>query len=116
MKASYKKRYKSLLNSLGAGIVVHDKNAKVIDYNKKAKEILELDEQLIRDSQTFPESWCFLSEDGEQLHVDSYPVHQILQNGDPISEQVVGISQNDDQSTSWFKVSGLPITDEMGAI
>lgn len=42
MKATYQNRYKSLLNSLNAGIVVHDTDSRIIDYNQKDLELLKL--------------------------------------------------------------------------
>jgi len=116
MKASFKKRYKSLLNSLSAGIVVHNTDTKIIDCNQKAKEILGLEEESLNNYSALPESWHLINEEGEELPVESYPVHRILQNGNPVDEQIIGIRQNNDHSEAWFRVSGLPILDEKGEI
>lgn len=116
MKASYQKRYKSLLNSLAVGVVVHDKEGKIVDYNQKAKEILELNDNLLRDSQARSEHWSFVNEEGELLSEDSYPVNQILKTGEPVSERITGIIHEGKNDTLWFKINGLPIKNEIGEI
>lgn len=81
MKASYKKRYKSLLNSLNAGIVVHDTETRVKDYNQRAEEILGLNLELFKEESTAEYSWYFVDEEEKPLQKDLYPVNQILQTG-----------------------------------
>lgn len=107
MKASYKKRYKSLLNSLSAGIVVHDTHSRIIDYNQKAKEIFGFNTE----NTDSVDNWCLLDENGALLSSNNYPVNQILQTGEPISEKVIGLKKQD-KSVAWLKVNGHSVKDQ----
>ncbi len=70
--------YRSTLEDLLVGVVVHDANSQIIDFNKEACRLLGLSSvQMLGKVATDP-AWKFVTEQGESIPLKDYPVYRVL--------------------------------------
>jgi PAS domain S-box-containing protein len=111
-----KERYRSLLDHLEAGIVVHAPDTSIVLNNPKAAELLGLSESQMRGKTAMDKAWKFVNEDNTTLSIDQYPVNRIVKSKRPIKNQVLGIHQPGKIDVTWVTVNGFPKLDNTGNI
>lgn len=109
-------RFRALLASLDAGVVIHDSNTVIVDFNRKALEILGLSESQLTGKSAYDPEWHFVDENHQTLPVDEYPVNKILKSAEPFSDAVLGIISSNGSGTKWVSVSGTPLFTSNGAL
>ena len=109
-------RYRSLLNSLDAGIIVHAPNTEIILCNSKAAELLGIDNSEIVGLQVSNDIWEFLFEDKSIMPYDSYPVSQIIATKETLKNFVMGVIHSKTKVITWILVNGYPDLDQSGNI
>ncbi|RZM77144.1 sensor domain-containing protein [Leptolyngbya iicbica] len=103
-----------LLESIQAGVVVHDGNGTVINSNTIAQSMLGLtSEQMLGKELTDP-AWTFLREDGSPLPVEEYPAARVLATQKTVHNLVVGIQHGPTAEPIWVLNSAHPEFDETG--
>ena len=102
-------RYRSLLMSLEAGIVVHAPDTSIITSNPKASEILGLSKDQMKGKLSIDPRWQFLLEDSTPLSLDLYPVMQLLNSKMPLRNMVIGVSRPETNDVVWVIVNGFPV-------
>ena len=111
-----KERYRSLLDNLDVGIVVHAPDTSIVMNNPKASELLGLSEAQMRDKKAIDEAWRFVDEDNISLSIDKYPVNHVVNSKRPIKNQILGIRQPGKSDIRWVTVNGFPKLDSTGNI
>jgi PAS domain S-box-containing protein len=109
-------RYRSLLGSLEAGIVVHAPDASIIMNNSRASELLGLNDDQLRGKTAIDPAWKFVDEDNIPLLIEDYPVNQVVSGKQPIKDQILGIHQPSTNDIVWVSVTGFPVLDNSGGI
>jgi PAS domain S-box-containing protein len=109
-------RYRSLLNNLDAGIVVHAPDTSIVMNNVRASELLGLSSDQMKGKAAIDLAWQFIHEDNTPLTLDEYPVNRIVIGKQSIKNQVLGIHQSDKNDVVWVTVSGFPVLDAQGEI
>lgn len=110
------RRFRSLLESLNAGVVIHDANTQIVEFNSKALEILGLTKEQITGKTAFDPHWHFIDENHQILSVDEYPVNRVLETGKRLPATLFGICTENCTSVTWVSVSGSPIKNPDGAV
>jgi PAS domain S-box-containing protein len=109
-------RYRGLLNSLDAGILVYSPNSTIILSNPKANELLGLTDAEIVGKKVTDYVWECLFEDKSIMPYSSYPVSQIIATKEPLKNFVMGVIHPKTKVIRWILVNGYPDLDQSGNI
>jgi PAS domain S-box-containing protein len=109
-------RYRSLLQNLDAGIVVHAPDTSILMSNHRASELLGLTDDQMRGKTAIDPAWKFIDEANTPLPLEKYPVNRIVRSKKPIKNQILGIQQPGQNDVVWVTVNGVPILNDEGGI
>jgi PAS domain S-box-containing protein len=109
-------RYRNILQSIQAAVVVYGADARVLAANAKAMELLGLTESRLADRSTLPKGWRFVDEAGRTLPVLDFPVNQVIARKQPVRNKTIGIRRPDLEDLIWVTVSSDPVFNREGAI
>jgi PAS domain S-box-containing protein len=102
------KQYRTLIENLHAGVIVHRSDTSIILCNQTASEMLGLTMDQLLGKTAIDPDWHFSNNDGEIMPLESYPVNQVIASQQPIENLVVGINRPSDQSKIWVLVNAFP--------
>lgn len=102
---------RNLLNNLDAGVVVHDSQTKIINYNPRALELLGLNEDEIKGKEAIDPYWKFIDENEKDLSIENYPVNIVLNTKTDLKRMLMGVVRPQTNDTIWLLVNGFPIFD-----
>ncbi|NIY76105.1 diguanylate cyclase [Thalassospira sp. HF15] len=105
------KLHKRLLDSLAEGVVVHDANGAVVEFNNTALEILGLTSDELTHKVPLRDGWGFIREDGTPLARGELPGRTVLVTGKREYGVVLGIKRPDD-AFAWIRVNAEPLHNE----
>jgi diguanylate cyclase (GGDEF)-like protein/PAS domain S-box-containing protein len=109
-------QYRTLINNLPVGIVVHAPDTSILLSNPMASQLLGLSfDQMIGKTAIDP-AWSFQHEDGLPLALAEYPVNRVLSTGQPVKGQIVGISRPDLTELTWALCNAYPVRETDGHI
>ncbi len=109
-------RYKSLLQYLETGIVVHAPDSSIIMSNPKASELLGLTNAQMLGKVAIDPDWKFVNVDNTKMLLENYPVQQIINTKKAIKDQILGIQKTANHTIIWVNVNGFPVLDNNGEI
>jgi two-component system sensor histidine kinase/response regulator len=109
-------KYRALVQELPVGVVVHDAETKVIAWNDKALEMLDLSGDQIEGLEARNPAWWFLREDGSTLPVESYPVCQALACRQAVRDFLLGIPRCVQGDVVWAVGTAVPVLDAEGQV
>ena len=109
-------RYRGLLNNLDAGIVVYAPDNTILVSNKKAAELLGLNDVQMGAISASAPNRCFLNEDNSIMQVENYPVNQIIASKQPLKNFILGVKNPVTTLVSWHLINGFPAIDSYGNI
>ena len=115
-KEESEKRYTGLIENLDSGVVVHAKDTSIISSNDKASKLLGISHDKLDGKFAFDPDFSFVSESGEKLELDEYPVNLIITSGQPIKDIVIGINHAKLNYVTWVSVNGFPRFDDNNEI
>ncbi|MDJ0657873.1 MAG: PAS domain S-box protein [Crocosphaera sp.] len=105
-------KYRSLINNLNAGVVVHAPDTSIIICNKTACDLLGLTTDQMLGKTAIDPHWYFFQEDGQRMQLEDYPVNKIIRTQTAIENYIVGIHHPLNQSEVWVLVNGFPCFDK----
>ena len=94
-------RYRSLLENLSSGVVVHRADTTVEMANAMAAHLLGLTQDQMMGKAALDPDWRFVREDGTPMPLDDYPVNRVLSSGEPLRNFVVGVCQHGCAEPTW---------------
>ncbi len=109
-------RYRSLLTNLDAGIVVHSPDTSIIMNNRKASELLGLNEDQMKGRMAFDPGWKFVNENRVPLPIEEYPVNQVAATRMPFGNEILGVIRSPGNDLVWLTVNGFPVFDAHGKL
>ena len=109
-------RYRSLMTSLEAGIVVHAPDTSIIMNNPRASELLGLIGEQIKGRVAIDPGWKFIFQDGTPLRLEEYPVNRVIESGKSISNLILGVVHSAGNPVVWLTVNGIPAFDDRGEL
>lgn len=109
-------RWRSLLQTVDVGVIVHDPETRIVASNPAAQAVLGLTEQQMRGKAAIDPAWQFVKEDGAPMPLDSYPVSQVVSTGRAVRSMVVGVVRPDRPEITWALVNADSVYDSDGAL
>ncbi len=108
--------YRSLLENLSSGVVVHRADTSILLSNPKAASLLGLTQDQMLGKAAPDPDWCFLRDDGSPMALDGYPVNRVLATGEPLQNYVAGVRHPGRSEATWVICNAYPVHDEEGRI
>lgn len=102
-------RYRSLIENLSAGVVVHGADTRILLSNSRASELLGLTEGQMQGMTAVDPYWRFVNADGATAPLDDYPVNRVLASGEALSNLVVGVCRAEHADPVWLLCNGYPV-------
>jgi len=103
--------YRTLLDNLNAGVVVHASDTSIISANSAACNLLGLSEDQMKGKKATDPQWKFVNLDNSDMPVDEYPVNRILSTQEPLRSMVVGVNRPQSDGVVWLLVNGCSVPD-----
>ncbi len=110
------KRYRAIMTNIEAGFVVHAPDTSIIMCNKRASDLLGLDEEQLRGRKSIDPRWKFIHEDGTPLTFDEYPVNKILKSNKDLKMYQGGVVRPATEDIVWLLVNGCALKDDYGNV
>jgi PAS domain S-box-containing protein len=101
-----------LLANLQAGVVIHSADTSILDCNPIAEKLLGLTLDQMRGKVASDSYWEFVTENGEKLLLDNYPVSKVLARKKAIEPIILGLQAAKYNDIKWLLVNGYPIFDK----
>jgi|GEM_PF-1054273 len=108
--------YRTLVENLMVGIVVHDASSAIILSNITACQILGLTDEQMKGKSSIDPAWGFVKEDLSVMPVEDYPANVVLASGKPLNNYLVGVCRPDLAHLTWSICNGYPVFDQYGKI
>ncbi|MCF7915142.1 MAG: sensor domain-containing diguanylate cyclase [Spirochaetaceae bacterium] len=100
--------YRSVIAAMEEGIVIYNRNGKIVTYNRSAEQILGLTrDQLLGRTSTDPR-WRAVHQDGSPYPVEEHPAIITLQSGEPQHGVILGVHKPDG-GLAWISVNSQPV-------
>ncbi len=105
------KRSRIRIDKIQAGVVIYDKETRVIKCNPKIQEWLGLSESQMFGKDTLDPVWDFLDEERLPMAREFHPVSLVKESLKPLRDYLMGV-QRSDGALLWFVVNGDPVFDD----
>ena len=108
LKAS-ENEYKSTLDNLLIGVIVHAGDTSIILSNPEATNILGLTYDQMLGKKSNDPAWSFMHEDLTIMKVKDYPVSKVFLTKKPLYNYILGINRPDRNYITWVLVNAIPV-------
>jgi PAS domain S-box-containing protein len=113
---SSEQQYRSLLENLSSGVVVHSPDTSILLSNSMAGNLLGLTQDQMLGKTAPDPDWCFLQEDGTPMPLKDYPVNRVIASGERLQNYVVGVRRPDRPEPTWVLCNAYPVLDDQGKL
>ncbi|MEI6734017.1 MAG: PAS domain-containing protein [Comamonadaceae bacterium] len=113
---SSEQRYRSLLENLSSGVVVHRPDTSIVLSNSMAGTLLGLTQDQMLGKTAPDPHWCFLKDDGPPLPLTDYPVNRVIASGERLQNYVVGVRHPGRTEPTWVICNAYPAFDDDGKL
>lgn len=97
-----------LLSSLDAGVVVCDRDGRIVQWNATAARLVGMAEEHLAGRRFADGSWKARRLDGSRLTARDNPVRTVFDTGERSTAEVIGVSRPDG-TRAWVSVTALPV-------
>jgi len=101
-------RYRSLVNNLSSGMILHDGDGSIIMSNPSAERLLGLSADQMIGRTSIDPIWHTVHEDGSAFPGETHPISIVLQTGRAVSDVVMGVYKPD-KSLTWILINAQPV-------
>ncbi len=101
-------KYKTVVESLSEGVILINAAGLIVTANRKATEILRVEEEIMIGSTLASSDWKAIKEDGSLFPLEEYPAIVSLSAGTVSNDVVMGIT-HEDESITWLSINTRPI-------
>jgi PAS domain S-box-containing protein len=98
----------TLISHLHAGVVVHDRDTRIILSNEQASVLLGFPADQLQGKTANDPDFKFISDDGAPLPLDQYPVNMVIADHMPVRNYVMGVVHRPDKTRVWLLVNAFP--------
>ena len=102
-------KYRTLVDSLHAGVVVHASDTSITLSNATASELLGLSPEQMRGRVAIDPAWRFVRGDDTPMPLPEYPVNQVISTQCPVTNLTLGIDRPVTKDRVWVLVNAYPI-------
>ena len=110
------KEYRSTLNDLRTGVVVHANDTRILLSNPEAGRILGLTHEQMTGKTAMDPAWRFVHGDSTVMKAENYPVNRVLLTRSPLHDYLLGINRPDKNHITWVIVNATPVFADDGEI
>jgi len=96
-------KYRSLVESIQVGVVVHAPDSSILFANLQASQLLGLTQDQMLGKTIIDPDWHFIREDGTRMPLDEYPASHALATDEPLFSQTLGIMRPDQKEPVWVQ-------------
>lgn len=101
-------RYQQLMESIDKGILVQDKDGRILSGNPAAMRMFGIEHgERLADALRF-ERWLVVDERGKQIHFEDMPPMRALRNGQTVESTLLGLYHRHSKQLSWLSVTSVP--------
>lgn len=111
--AASEHRFRTMIESLGEGLVVHASDGRITHVNASACRMLGLTVEQFLGLAPHDDRWRAIDENGNDLPGERHPAAITLATGQPVKNYVMGVRKSDGSRT-WLLVSAIPFPDDDG--
>ena len=101
--------FRSTIEDLQVGVVVHDADSSILLSNPQAQHLLGLTEEQIAGKAAIDPAWCFVRENLSVMKADDYPVSRAITTREKVSNITLGIQRPDREKITWVLASAMPV-------
>jgi two-component system, cell cycle sensor histidine kinase and response regulator CckA len=101
-------RYRSLVTALSDGVVMVDRETRIVACNASAERILALPAGQLIGLRLDQSDWSSVHEDGSPFLSQDFPVLKALRTGQPQSDVVMGLPRPDGRML-WISINSQPV-------
>ncbi len=105
-----------LLEDLPIGVVVHGPDSAVLSVNPKASGMLGLSADQLKGKLASDPCWRFCRIDGSPMPEQEYPVNQVLDSGQALHDEVIGVGPTQGGRARWLLCNADLVRDQSGQI
>ena len=109
-------RYRTMLQGLEAGVIVHGADGRVTVFNAKALELLGATEQQMFRRDPREAIWRRVRQDGSPLAEAELPFMRALTSRQPVREAILGLHRPDRRDLQWMMVNANPVLTAAGEV
>lgn len=107
-------RFRTLVDNLQVGVVVHGAHSEMLLYNQTALDVLGLTAEQILGRDSFDPRWAVIHEDGSPFPGDQHPAVVCVRTGKPVRDVIMGVFHPGSGTRVWLLVSASPEFDASG--
>ena len=105
---SSEERYRLLLDAVDKGILVQDRDGRVLSANAAAARCFGFSEAELRSGGFAIDEWSLVDEAGQPLRWSEVPAQRALHSGRVVDSTLIGVYSPRVQGVSWFSVTAVP--------
>ncbi|MCB8748128.1 EAL domain-containing protein [Rhodoferax sp. U2-2l] len=109
-------QYRSLIENLASGVVVHRADGSVSLANPMAALLLGLTQEQQEGKTALDPDWCFVQDDETLTPLQEHPVNRVLATGQPLQNHVLGVRHPGRTEPTWLIGNAFPMRDAQGKI
>lgn len=102
-------RFRSTVNNLLVGVVVHAPDSTVLLSNPQASLLLGLSAKQMQGKQALHPDWHFVYEDRSVVKFEDYPVRRVVATGERFVYECMGIQKPGCADITWVTGSAIPV-------
>lgn len=109
-------RYRSIVETVDAGVIVVDASYHVITANPSAKRFLGLSNDLsFDDTGQLDRRWPMIDTEGNIIGLENLPERTVLQTGNPVRGEIQGVCPPTG-GVRWYRVNATPIDENSDGV
>ncbi|MDY6857524.1 MAG: ATP-binding protein, partial [Thermodesulfobacteriota bacterium] len=108
--------YKSTLDDLQIGVVVHHANTTILLSNPAACKAFGLTVDQMTGKDARDPRWKLVYEDLSEMPYEAFPVNKVLSTQNPLYNYVIGVIKPEQEFITWLSVHAIPIFSDTGEI
>lgn len=102
-------RFRSVLESLHEGLVVHDREGRIVYWNRSAERVLGMAGEQLSGRKELARSYRTIHEDGSDYPHDEHPIALARRTGKVQEAAIMGV-QRPDGEFRWISVNAAPVS------
>jgi diguanylate cyclase (GGDEF)-like protein/PAS domain S-box-containing protein len=107
-------RYRDLLQAMDKGVVLQDRDGRVISVNPAACRMLRRSEAALLSGSADNFGWHYLTRDGATLKVEDLPAFVALREARTVASTTIGVFDPAEHWRRWLSVTSTPVSREEG--
>ena len=109
-------KYRTLVESLSAGVVVHATDTSIELSNSSASRLLGLSREQLEGRTAMDPAWHFLNVDGSAMALEDYPVNRVITSGAALEGLITGVVRSRGEEPVWLLCNAYPVCADGGEL